>query len=169
MGRREENERRRAMDRQKREDERKRIAIEKERQDRLAQKASEEAEKKAAARRRELMSGNPEILRELQGMEITRGTTKMYSCKLCGIQAMALADAESHIFEDDHKALKAEKAKEGATKFQSREEGEEALFLNEYKEIKPVIHNGRKMYTCEKCKAFKLPIGPMQKHVLSLK
>ena len=40
--------------------------------------------------------------------------------------------------------------------------------MNEYKEIKPVIHNGRKMYTCEKCRAFKLPIGPMQKHVLSL-
>lgn len=168
--RRDENDRKRAMERQKKEEDRRRIAIEQERQDRLAQKASEEAEKKSAARRRELMSGNPDLLRELQGMEIQRGTTKMYSCKLCGIQAMSLADAESHIFEDDHKALKAEKAKEegATTKFLSREEAEEALFLNEFKEIKSSVVNGKKIYTCEKCKAMRLPMEHAKKHVLSL-
>merc|ERR1719219_698678 len=80
-----------------------------------------------------------------------------------------MADAESHIFEEEHKALKAEKAKEeGATKFLSREEAEEALFLNEYKEIKTSVYNGKKIYTCEKCKAMRLPLEHAKKHVLSV-
>lgn len=94
------------------------------------------------------------------------GTT-MYSCKLCGIQAMTLADAESHIFEEEHKGLREEKSKDD-TKHLSREEAEEALFLNQNKEIKDEIINGRKMYSCEKCRAMKLPLPVIQKHVNSL-
>ena len=59
-------------------------------------------EKKAGLRRRALMNENPEALAELVGMEIQRGNSRMYSCKLCGIQAMNLFDAESHIKEEDH-------------------------------------------------------------------
>jgi len=46
--RREENQKRRVLEIQKKEEDRRRIAIEKEREDRLAQKASEEAEKKSS-------------------------------------------------------------------------------------------------------------------------
>ena len=65
-------------------------------------------EKKAGVRRRALISENPEALAELVGMEIQRGNSRLYSCKLCGIQAMNLFDAESHIKEEDHVILKAE-------------------------------------------------------------
>ena len=162
----EEIEKRRAFEKKRREQERKRIEIERDRADRQAQLAAQEAEKKAAARRRELMSKHPEILAELQGMEIQRGTSRMYSCKLCGIQAMNLFDAESHIKEDDHKSLK--EKQEGGNKVISREEAEEALFLNEFKEIKAGVFRGRRVYTCEKCKANNLPLEPMKKHTMSL-
>ena len=82
-----------------------RIEAEREREDRAAQMAALEEEKKAAVRRRELMT-NPELWSELQGMEIQRGALTLYSCKLCGIQAMTLADAESHIFEEEHTKLR---------------------------------------------------------------
>ena len=159
------NEARREQERLQREADKKRYEIEKERADRMAQIKAEEAEKKATVRRRELLTSNPELLQELQGMEIQRGTARMYSCKLCGIQAMTLVDAESHIAEEAHKELK---AKDGSTQYQSREEAEEALFLNEYKEIITVIVNGKTLYTCEKCKALKLPMQIVKRHVLSV-
>ena len=159
-------ERRRAREKQRREEERKRIEVAKEREDKRAQMAAQELEKKAIVRRRELMDKAPDILMELQGMEIQRGTSRMYSCKLCGIQAMNLFDAESHIKEEDHKNLKVNE--DGGNKFVSREEAEEALFLNEFKEIKAEVFKGRRVYTCEKCKATKLPMAPMKKHVVSI-
>ena len=82
-------------------------------------------EKKAGVRRRALISENPEALAELVGMEIQRGNSRLYSCKLCGIQAMNLFDAESHIKEEDH--VKKREAEVGGNKFVSREEAEEAL------------------------------------------
>ena len=123
-------------------------------------------EKKAGVRRRALISENPEALAELVGMEIQRGNSRLYSCKLCGIQAMNLFDAESHLKEEDH--VKKREAEVGGNKFVSREEAEEALFLNEFKEIKALVHKGRRVYTCEKCRANMLPLVPMKKHVLSI-
>ena len=79
---------------------------------------------------------------------------------------MNLFDAESHIKENDHKSLKAKE--EGENKVISREDAEEALFLNEFKEIKPGVFKGRRVFSCEKCRANNLPIEPMKKHVMSL-
>ena len=161
-------EKKKALNKQRQEEERRRLDVARERADREAQRKAQEMEKKAAARRRALITEAPEVLRELQGMEITRGTDRIYSCKLCGIQAMNLFDAESHIKEEDHKNLKGDKDT-GADRFVSREESEEALFLNEFKEIKPETHKGRRVYTCEKCRgADKLPLAPMKKHVMSI-
>ena len=164
--RKEEVEKKRAWEKKRREDERKRLEVERERADRQAVMAAQAAEKKAADRRRQLMTSHPEVLRELQGMEIQRGTSRMYSCKLCGIQAMTLFDAEEHIKAEEHKNLK--QKEEGGNKLVSREEAEEALFLNEYKEITPEVFKGRRVYTCKKCKADKLPLEPMKKHVMSV-
>ena len=140
-----------------------------EREDRAAQIAAIEEEKKAEVRRRELMS-NPELWTELQSMEYKLDTQTLYSCKLCGIQAMTLADAESHIFEDEHKKLRAERLQE-STAHMSREEAEEALFLNQNKEIKDEVIKIRgvmtKVYTCEKCNANKLPMKVILKHISS--
>ena len=99
---------------------------------------------------------------------------------------MTLVDAESHIFEEEHKALRsvaaapvpvsksltilflrAEMTHED-TKHLSREEAEEALFLNQNKEITDIVINGRKFYSCERCRAMKLPLHVIQKHVASL-
>ena len=151
------------------EEERRRRKIEQDRQDRLLQKNAEEMEKKANDRRKELMRTKPEVMVELQGMEILRGHNRLYSCKLCGIQAMSLPDAESHINEEDHQNLKAEKEKrEGTTSTMSRAEVEETLFLNEYKEIKALSLNGKRLYSCEKCRAPRLPLEKIKKHVTSI-
>ena len=158
------------QERQRRqEEERRRRKIEQERQDRILQKNAEEMEKKADDRRKELMRTKPEVMIELQGMEIRRGHSRLYSCKLCGIQAMSLPDAESHVNEEDHKNLKAEKEKrEGTTTTMSRAEVEETLFLNEFKEILALTVNGKRVYTCEKCRATKLPLDKINKHVNSI-
>jgi hypothetical protein len=100
-------------------------------------------------------------------MEYLLDASTLYSCKLCGIQAMTLADAESHIFEDEHKKQREEKLVDD-TKYLSREEAEEALFLNQNKEIKDIVINDKKFYSCEKCRAMKLPLHVIQKHVSSL-
>ena len=113
---------------------------------------------------------NPELWTELQSMEYKLDTSTLYSCKLCGIQAMTLADAESHIFEDEHKKLRSERLQE-STAHMSREEAEEALFLNQNKEIKDEVIKIRgvmtKVYTCEKCNANKLPMKVILKHINS--
>ena len=159
------------LERQRRqEDEKRRREIEQERQEKLLQRNAEEMEKKAILRRQELMRIKPAVMIELQGMEIIRGTERLYTCKLCGIQSMSLPDAESHIEDKDHKALKADQDRlEGNTgNAMTREEVEEKLFLNEYKEIKPFILNGKRLYSCEKCKALKLPLDKIKKHVTSI-
>ena len=164
-----ENDKRREEKKQKVEQAKARHKADMEREDRLAQIAAIEEEKKAEVRRRELMS-NPELWTELQSMEYKLDTQTLYSCKLCGIQAMTLADAESHIFEDDHKKLRAERLQE-STAHMSREEAEEALFLNQNKEIKDEVIKIRgvmtKVYTCEKCNANKLPMKVIVKHINS--
>ena len=136
--------------------------------DRVAQITTIEEEKKAEVRRRDLMS-NSELWTELQLMEYKVDTSTFYTCKLCRIQAMTLADAESHISEEEHRNLRSKRL-QGSTRI--REEAEEALFLNQNKEIKDEVIKIRgvmtKVYTYKKCNANNLAISNELKKLISL-
>jgi len=121
-----EQEKQRELKKQRNEQAKARHKVDMEREDRAPEIAAIEEEKKAEVRRRGLMS-NPELLTELQLMEYKLNTSTFYSCKLCGIQAMTLADAESHIFEEEHKKLRSERL-QGSTAHISREEEEKVDF-----------------------------------------
>ena len=132
-----EQEKQRELKKQRNEQAKARHKVDMEREDRAPEIAAIEEERKAEVRRRGLMS-NPELLTELQLMEYKLNTSTFYSCKLCGIQAMTLADAESHIFEEEHKKLRSERL-QGSTAHMSREEEEKTIFIKQNKEVKDKV------------------------------
>ena len=132
-------------------------------------RVAERANKQNVDKRNELMKSKPEVYRELKTMEINRGGNFFYDCKPCGIQGMAVEDAEDHITTDSHlQAKAAAPAPAVASRVHlDRTETEEALFLNSNKAISVHEANGRKYYECKDCKVKRLPFVIMKKHVLS--
>ena len=129
----------------------------------------QEAVRISTAKRQELMHKKPELYEELKSMELCRGGQYFYDCKICGIQGMSVEDSEDHLTSESHKEAKARSSLvEQKSKFQNREEADEAIFLNNNKTIKVDEWQGRKSYTCTDCKAIKMPLESAKKHVNSV-